>query len=579
MFDFTGIREFLSTWSVLFLIWLARAAAVESAPCRLFGRIMRLRHHLLVYLFYLAVTLVITFPLITVIGTRMIGHPFGDAYEYTHHIWWIKTALQTGQNPFFMPNLVYPDGVSAPLLWSQPLQSFPAWLFAFVLPLPAAFNLAALLTLALNGWAMFFLVRYLLTQSRPSAPAGTSRLKSLPHQAGRRAQSSLTVHPRPDRRAGLHDLPGVSGTAWRGAHRIADALSRAALPLRAAAPARHARTSRRTMLGGALLFMVSLWGSVLLLIYLIAPITAIYSAERLAARTGERVRRALVTVMLGGIFALPFVVPLALDTLGAPLEAGVGALQRVAAGRGLALVLSSPVQRAGLQPAGAGADPFEQASYVGVIAAALALIGGLEACAAARWWLLLALVAWVFSLGPLLKVGRRAARHPHRRLRQLRHAALGAVAEPAADQHRAHARALQFRRRLRGRGAGGLRRGGAVGARFAGAGAALGRCWRLADAGDRLRVPVLVGAADHPRHRARSRLRRWRRATTFAQYSTSPAITRWSTKTACSCKPDTSMPMIVGQIARAVARQPGESRRCCKTRSTRRCSTRRAWTS
>ena len=69
---------------------------------------MRSRHHLLVFLFYLAVTLVITFPLITVIGTRMIGHPFGDAYEYTHHIWWIKTALQSGQNPFFMPNLVYP---------------------------------------------------------------------------------------------------------------------------------------------------------------------------------------------------------------------------------------------------------------------------------------------------------------------------------------------------------------------------------------------------------------------------------------------------------------------------------------
>ena len=51
--------------------------------------------------------------------------------------------------------------MSAPLLWSLPLQSFPAWLFAFVMPLPAAFNLAALLTLALNGWAMFFLVRYL----------------------------------------------------------------------------------------------------------------------------------------------------------------------------------------------------------------------------------------------------------------------------------------------------------------------------------------------------------------------------------------------------------------------------------
>src|SRR5690348_1866413 len=120
---------------------------------------MRLRQHLGVYSFYFAVMVVVTYPLITVISTRMIGHPFGDAYEYTHHIWWIKTALQTGQNPFFMPNLLYPDGLSATLLWSLPLQSFPAWAFNFVMSLPAAFNVSALLTLAANGWAMFVLVR------------------------------------------------------------------------------------------------------------------------------------------------------------------------------------------------------------------------------------------------------------------------------------------------------------------------------------------------------------------------------------------------------------------------------------
>ena len=131
---------------------------------------MRFRQPLLVYGFYFLVTLVITYPLVTVIGTRMIGHPFGDAYEYTHHIWWMKTALQTGQNPFFMPNLLYPDGLSATLLWSLPLQSFPAWLFAFVMPLPLAFNLAALLTLAANGWAMFVLVGHLIPHPLTPSP-------------------------------------------------------------------------------------------------------------------------------------------------------------------------------------------------------------------------------------------------------------------------------------------------------------------------------------------------------------------------------------------------------------------------
>ncbi|MBK9750954.1 MAG: hypothetical protein IPO91_29895 [Chloroflexi bacterium] len=114
---------------------------------------------------------VITFPLITQLDARLIGHPFGDATEYAAHVWWIKHALQTGQNPFFQPLLLYPQGLSAAWLWSAPLQSFPAWLFAFVLSIPAAFNLSTLLTLALNGTSMFVLMRYLLSQPHPLAPS------------------------------------------------------------------------------------------------------------------------------------------------------------------------------------------------------------------------------------------------------------------------------------------------------------------------------------------------------------------------------------------------------------------------
>lgn len=113
-----------------------------------------MRKFLAIYAFYLGVALVITWPLLTVISTRFIGHPFGDAYEYAHHIWWLKYALQTGQPLYVQPLLGYPDGLNSAWLWAVPLQSFPAWLFAFFLPLPAAFNLSALLRLALNGWAM-----------------------------------------------------------------------------------------------------------------------------------------------------------------------------------------------------------------------------------------------------------------------------------------------------------------------------------------------------------------------------------------------------------------------------------------
>ncbi len=135
---------------------------------------MRLRTHIAVFLFYFGVTLLITYPLITVIGTRFIGHPLGDAYEYSHHDWWIKTALQTGQNPFFEPIIVYPEGVSAVLLWSLPLRFFPAWLFAFRAAAARRFNLSALLTLALNGWAMFVLARYLIGIRPHPDPSPTS---------------------------------------------------------------------------------------------------------------------------------------------------------------------------------------------------------------------------------------------------------------------------------------------------------------------------------------------------------------------------------------------------------------------
>ena len=371
---------------------------------------MRLRQHvLIVVLFYLAIALVITFPLITTFSTRLIGHPTGDAYEYIHHVWWIKTALQTGQNPFFMPNIVYPDGVSAVLLWSIPLQSFPAWLFAFVLPLPAAFNLAALLTLAFNGWSMFFLVRYLLTLPRNSfavltppqsipttATASPTERGWLPKEAGGEVIPALI--------AGLVFMIYPAFQGQLGAAHVG-LLTLYPAPLFLYALLRLADTQhpRRWLIGGALLFVISLWGSVLLLIYLIAPITLLYFALLLLARDWRTLRRALLTVVLGAILSLPFVVPLALDTLQAPLEAGSVRYSASLLGVVSPSFYHPLFANLGYNRQVLGLDPFEWTSYVGVIAAALALIAVWKR-RAARAWLILALVAWVFSLGPLLKL-------------------------------------------------------------------------------------------------------------------------------------------------------------------------------
>ena len=131
-----------------------------------------MRKFLAVCGFYGAVAVLITWPMVTTLGTRFLGHPFGDVYEYVRHSWWIKHALQTGQPLFFQPLLGYPDGLNGAWLWAIPLQSFPVWLLAFVLPLPAAFNLTVLMRLALNGWAMHLLIHDLTGKRAPALLAG-----------------------------------------------------------------------------------------------------------------------------------------------------------------------------------------------------------------------------------------------------------------------------------------------------------------------------------------------------------------------------------------------------------------------
>ena len=121
-----------------------------------------------VFALYLLIAVVITWPLAANISSRFAGFVYGDAYETAHHVWWFTEALRTGQSPFFQPLLAWPNGLEGVTLWADPLHFFPAWLLAFVMPLPAAINLQTLLTLALNGLAMWALMRWLLVARTPA---------------------------------------------------------------------------------------------------------------------------------------------------------------------------------------------------------------------------------------------------------------------------------------------------------------------------------------------------------------------------------------------------------------------------
>ncbi|MGQ9889877.1 MAG: hypothetical protein ACUVSX_15535 [Aggregatilineales bacterium] len=335
-----------------------------------------LRAHIGGFAFYLLAAVTITWPLATALDARLLGHPFGDAAEYTRHIWWIKRALQTGQPVAFQPDLGWPDGMSGAWLWAAPLQSFPAWQLAFVLPLPLAFNAQALLTLALNGWAMFALAQ------RLTGTAAAALLAGLIFMAYPAAQGQL---------AAAH----IGLLALWPAPLYVYALERA-------------RDNRRWAIAAGALFAVSLWGSPLLLVYVTGPVTLLLALRAIRAHDQASLVNVVAAAALGGLLALPFLLPLLEETRAAPpwLPGEGGAVDFSADLFGLATPMFYHPLFAGLDYSRRvlGVDPFERVAYAGAIAVGLAAVGALR-WRAARGWLLLALAAWALSLGPLLKVG------------------------------------------------------------------------------------------------------------------------------------------------------------------------------
>lgn len=331
--------------------------------------------HLVIYLFYLGTAILITWPLVTVFSTQLIGHPFGDSYEYVRHIWWIKHALQTGQPIFDQPLLAYPDGLTGAWLWGNPLQSFPAWLFAFALSLPAAFNFSVWLTLALNGWAMYWLMWHLTDKNRGAALLAGLVFLAAPAfqgQLGAGHTGLLVLWPVPLYIYGLARLKNLPHRRW--------------------------------LLWSALFFAVSLWGNMLLIVFMIAPVTALFALMRLVGRDWRGLVWLIGAAGLGALLSLVFILPVARETLNTPaiLESNE---VRYSADLLSAVTPSfyHPVFRnLDYTHSVLGIEPFERVGYIGIIAALLVIVA-IWKVKNARWWFLLAVIAWVFSLGPLLK--------------------------------------------------------------------------------------------------------------------------------------------------------------------------------
>lgn len=334
------------------------------------------RQHLLALLYFALLMLGMTYPLITVFHTHFIGDLFSDAYEYSHHIWWMNHAMRTVQSIFHLVPLAYPDGLNGAWLWGNPLQSFPAWLFLFVMPLPAAYNLAALINLTLNGWMTYFLGWHLTKNTWAAILAGTI-FALYPTIQGHLIASHT----------GLIILWGAPLYILALLH-LKDNL--------------HVKGVAIT----ALCFVLSILGNSLLLVYVLFPITAIFAIERLRLKQWRWLGAIVLSAFIGGLLALIFIAPVALEQVNSPIPSDGGDIQYSA--DFLATVTPSfynplftdlTYSRRIL----GGINNVEGTAYIGIIAAVLAIIGFINV-RESRWWGRLAIFGWILSLGPLLKV-------------------------------------------------------------------------------------------------------------------------------------------------------------------------------
>ncbi len=355
--------------------------------------------HGLVFLLFLLLALLITFPLVLHLGDQAAGYPDSDAYEMLRNVWWFKTALQSGQEPFFQPLLGYPDGIEGITLWANPLQFFPMWLFAFFLPLAAAYNLTIVLTMALNGWALYGLLWALLDgrhnpQVRPAAILGGAVFLAHPVMQGHLAGGH----------AGLLVMWGAPLLVW--------ALWRLT---------GHADTAEDTQAGNrgtwiaglrprwlalaALFFVLTPGGHALQAIYVLLPIGMWFALRALWQRDWGGLLRLALAGALGSVLLGLFLLPSIRATVA---TAAYEEQTNVRYSADLLAVVTPSFNhplygQLEFTHRVLGVNIVEGAAYVGLVAGLLALVALLRV-RAARGWLLLAGIAWVLSLGPVLKV-------------------------------------------------------------------------------------------------------------------------------------------------------------------------------
>jgi hypothetical protein len=128
----------------------------------------------LAFVYFIVMTIVMTYPLIVKMGTAAIGGGGGDGTYFIWLVrWYQKAVLELKISPFFNPYMNYPQG------WNLATTDTTPAMVAIAMPGNLLFgptwgyNFAMLVSFILSGWGMYLWVRHLTGSEMAGLIAGT----------------------------------------------------------------------------------------------------------------------------------------------------------------------------------------------------------------------------------------------------------------------------------------------------------------------------------------------------------------------------------------------------------------------
>lgn len=136
-------------------------------------RFLRRSTWLWVSLYFICMTLVMTYPLVLRMGDSIVGR-IGDNIYFVWMIGWMKKALfELGVNPFDVWFLNYPEGWNMAYTEITPVMLALAMPFALLGGHTLGYNAALLLSFALSGLGMYYWIKRMTGNTGAALVAGT----------------------------------------------------------------------------------------------------------------------------------------------------------------------------------------------------------------------------------------------------------------------------------------------------------------------------------------------------------------------------------------------------------------------